>query len=286
MIDSLNCKDSDETGRWNTFLSAHTEFPKARWEEVQLMLKYAKPKPGERIIEFSTGSGYLTLPLACAAKPGEVITYDVFAGNLESIRQITKEQELAITPKLFTFPDNSNNHNHNYRYRFEEERENIDKVVSLATFHHCDVRKTSYHTIDTGIQGRLSIFQETARVLVPKGMIIIGDVAENTTAQKYFDAIQEPRYCHPLGHPHAFLTEELVDQLCREASLSLKEYKIESTPWHFETKDQIVAFLHRLHNAQCSLQELEPIVERYLPLQKTQRGVEVVWELCFVVAEK
>ena len=269
----------DKAGRWNTFLSAHTEFPNARWEEAQRMLNHVQPQSRERFIEFSTGGGYLTLPLAWAAKPGEVITYDVFAGNLASIRQVITEQELAITPKLFTFPDN-------YIYGFEEERESIDKVVSLATFHHCDVRKTSYHPIDTGIQGRLSIFQEAARVLVPKGRIIIGDVAENTAAQKYFDAIQEPRYCHPMGHPHAFLTEKLVDQLCQQSHLSLREHKIESTPWHFETKDQIVAFLHRLHNAQCSLQELEAIIERYLPIQKTQRGVEVLWELCFIVAEK
>jgi len=277
VIDSL--RYVSEQHRWDSFLVAHTEFPKARWEEVQQMLKYIDPQQGERIIEFGTGSGYLTQPLALAIKPGEVITYDVVLGNLKSIYSVTEEQQLMVTPKLFPFPGQ-------YRYRFEEEGESIDKVVSLATFHHCDVHKTSYHSFGTGVQGRSSIFQEAARVLVPQGKLIIGDVADNTTAQRYFDAIQSPRYCAPFGHPHSFLSEVIAAELCRQSGFTLSKYHVQPTPWNFRSRADAILFLQRLHNAQCSLEELGAIVQQHLPFKETATGVEVAWELCFLVAEK
>lgn len=278
----------ESASRWNTFLSIHSAFPQARREELALMLSYANPQPGEKIVEFSTGSGYLTIPLAYAVgrndknrslDAGEVITYDVVAENSKYVTDLTNKSGLPITAKCFSFESS-------YTYRFEEEENSIAKVASLATFHHCDVRKTTYNDYDTSIRGRRSIFEEVSRILVPGGWLIIGDVAENTITQGYFDAIQEPRYCAPHGHPHSFLFRNLAEELCNHSNLSLVHYTVEKIWWHFKGEDEAVSFFQGLHNAQCPSEELALIMRKHLPHTKTKEGIAIGWELCFLTARK
>ena len=264
------------------------------------MLSYVHPQPGEKIVEFSTGSGYLTIPLAAAVSrngkrqqrkeeenkkqqknplDGEVITYDVVEENSKYVAAINENDVLPIKTKCFSFESS-------YLYHFEEKDTSIDKAVSLATFHHCDIRKTAYNDYDTGIRGRQSIFQEASRVLVPHGLLIIGDVAEDTIAQRYFEAVQDPRYCAPNGHPHSFLSKDLAEALCYQSNLSLVQYTIEKLQWHFKEEGEAVRFFQGLHNAQCSSEELMSIIQKHLPVTKTKEGISIGWELCFLTAQK
>ncbi len=266
------------------------------------MLRYANPRPEEKIIEFSTGSGYLTLPLASAVRRknsvtkalssdkdpsdigpsagnGKIITYDVVAENKEHVAAFSKKYDLPVDAKCFSFASP-------YIYHFEEADNSIDKVISLATFHHCDVRRTAYNDHHTGIRGRTSIFEEVSRVLVPDGVLVIGDVAENTMSQRYFDAIQEPQYCSPHGHPHSFLSRDTAEEFCRSSGLALVHYAVEDISWHFNDEPEAIRFFHGLHNAQCSLEELGQIVKSILPFRKTEQGISVGWQLCFLTAKK
>lgn len=280
---------------WQSYRSIHDFFPKVRKEELDQMLTYVNPKRGENIVEFSSGSGFLTMPLAQAVQHqkegkndeiiepvdsnGKIITYDAVLPNSAYVHGLAMEWSLPIVTKCFSFCSP-------YIYSFEEEDDSVDKIVSLASFHHCDVHKTPYNDQDTGIIGRQSIFREAARMLIPGGRLIIGDIIESTTAQRYFDAVQAPLFYYPTGHPHEFLHFDQVLQLCQDSGLTLISYKIEKTPWSFADKDEAVFFLHRLHNAQCSLEELEKIISESLFFEKTTAGISLDWELGFLVAEK
>jgi ubiquinone/menaquinone biosynthesis C-methylase UbiE len=263
-------KNKDETERWANYRKANNFFPEVRRREIEMMLDYVQPRKGETILECGAGNGALTLPLAeSVGLRGKVIAYDVIDDNLKCVNRRNKNK-LPIVTKKQTDP-----------YVLPEEDGSVDKVVSLASLHHYDNRAAH-----TGYSGRQQIIKEFARVLKRGGQLIVGDVERNTNTQRYFDAIDKPRYCHPNGHPHDFLNEYVANKLCDEAGLDVQEFDTYDVRWFFDKEDTekfTGEFFNMLHNSKCSVKESYRLVRKHLEWNSCD---DVIWPLFFMVAEK
>jgi len=260
-----------EKQRWFNYRKANSDFPKVRKIELDLMLDYVNAKKGETILECGTGNGYLTFPLAKkVGKTGKVYTYDVTKDNLKSVVEKNKIKKLNIIAKEQSLD-----------YNFDLPDKSIDKIVSIATFHHYDNTNKK-----TGLKGRLKAMKEFYRLLKPNGKLILGDVCNNTDSQKYFYSINNPIYCSPSGHPHEFIDKIIIEDLCMKSKLKLLKIEYKQTPWVFKDEKQAKEFLHTIHNAKCSKEESLKHAKNYLKYKKSKNSVSLGWSLIYFIAEK
>ena len=235
------------------------------------MLKKVNPKSGEIIVECGTGNGYLTFPIAQkVGKNGKVITYDIISENLDAVRKSNKKFNLPIEIKQ-----------QKTSYELKEQNSSVDKVISIASFHHYDDKSK-----ETGFSGRLKALKEFNRILKKNGKLIIGDVGKETVSSKYFNAIDNPRYCFPNGHPHYFLSEEEIKNLCEKTGFKIESYEVVHTPWTFDNEEQAKEFLHTIHNAKCSPDESLNHARQYLNFWEEDGKYYLDWELFYLVAVK
>jgi SAM-dependent methyltransferase len=261
-----------EVHRWESYRSANSRFPKARAAEFSQMCRLANVRPGETIAEVGTGNGELTRRLASAVGPqGLVYTYDLARDNLVNV-MLSNDVGLPIVPVPLPLAERN--------ARFANGRQ-VDCVATLATFHHLDDR-----SLAAGTAGRAAAVAEFWRLLKPGGRLVIGDVGAGTAPQRYFDAIDDPRYCHPKGHPHDFLSGSELRDLVAAAGFTEIRFEVVPVPWVFASKAEAVEFLQAMHNARCSVDELATLAEQHLRFEEYVDGVRVDWELLFLVGRK
>jgi SAM-dependent methyltransferase len=261
-----------EIRRWQSYRSANTRFPDARAAELGEMCRLAGVSAGETVAEIGAGSGALTYRLASAAGTGgRLFTYDVSRDNLVSV-MLSNDKGLPIIPVAQSVADGG--------VAFPNEG-TVDCVATLATFHHFDSR-----ALRSGTQGREAAAAALNRLLRRGGRLVIGDVAHGTAAQRYFDAIDDPRYCHPNGYPHDFLTESSMRELVRAAGFDEVVASVREVPWVFASKADAIEFLSVMHNAQCPLDEVRAIAERHLRFEESSDRCVLRWELLFLQARK
>lgn len=258
--------------RWNNYRSANASFPDARAAELGEMVRLANPQLGETLAEIGSGSGALTYRLAPPLGPGgRLFTYDVSRDNLTSVMLANSNGfpiipiEQAPAQAALKFPNGGE----------------VDCVATLATFHHFDNR-----SVRKGTEGREAAIASFYRLLKPGGRLVIGDVAADTAPQRYFDAIDDPRYCHPYGHPHDFLRGAELSELVKAAGFTDVSYAVRFVPWVFRSKKEAVQFLGMMHNAECSLDEVRAIAERHLTFDEEPGRCLIRWELLFLEARK
>lgn len=262
-----------EAQRWENYRRANSQKPHVRENELRKIFELATPRPGERIWEVGTGNGYLTFPLALAVgEGGLVVTTDVERGNSKDVEDKNKKLRLRIEPLLLPAEDPLLGP----KYKNE-----FDAVVSIATLHHLDNRAKQ-----TGEKGRTRAFKVFYRALKPGGRIALSDILHDTITQRYFDAIDSPRYCHPHGHPHDFFTGERLVDAVTQAGFRDVSMEVLSVPWQFSTKDEAKEFVHTIHNAICSPEESFAVAEKILGCKKGSNGYKLGWELFFLTARK
>lgn len=226
--------------RWKNYRKANDSFPEVRRNELEYMLDIINAKAEEIIVEAGTGNGYLTFPLAeGVGKSGKILTYDIVLENLDEVNKTNKIHQLSIETRA-----------QKDTYEFQEADSTVDKVVSIASFHHYDTR-----TEGSGFSGRLRALMEFNRILKDSGHLFIADVGKETVSATYFNAIDNPQYCFPNGHPHDFLSKEEIYDLCEKANFRVVQYETRHVPWIFTTIDEAKEFLHTIHNARCTPEE-------------------------------
>ncbi len=267
-------KTVDVSERWENYRKANTDKPSARENELSKIFALVNPQKGQKVLEVGTGNGYLTFPLAQAVgQEGEVVTTDVNEGNIEDVIEKNKSKKFSLIsillpPKAGLLTE-------------EKYKEYFDVVTTIATLHHFDNRLDK--TGDSGRKDALRCFYQN---LKSGGKLVIADVLHGTISQKYFDSIDNPEHCHPLGHPHNFFTQdELLEAV---QGVGFKNIKIEvlAVPWKFLSPDEAKNFVHTIHNAKCSPEESIAVAEKQLGLKKVGDHYELGWELFFLTAEK
>jgi len=262
--------NQNEEERWENYRLANSRFPHVRQIELMKQLELTNPQIGETIAEVGTGNGYLTFELAkSVGKSGRIITHDYQKSNLDFVERMNQNR----------FPITTIHQSLDYKLEISDE--SIDRVSSIATLHHYDDRLNN-----TGTTGRQRVLNEFYRALKDGGTLIIGDVAHGTAPQRYFDAIDNPKYCNPRGHPHDFLDENLARKLCEDAGFEAITFEIKRVPWVFDDEEQAKNYLHTIHNAKCTPEESLEIAKKCLPYTQVGRRNQIEWELFYLTAKK
>lgn len=260
--------------RWENYRLANSLLPTARENELLKAFELVDPHPGQKILEVGTGNGYLTFPLAEGVAPdGEVVTADVTEDNLKDVERRNRARGLPIRHLLFEEQDEMP-----FSKRF---RDYFDAVASIATLHHFDNRK-----LGTGDSGRRRAVTEFFRVLKDGGRMVLADPAHGTITQRYFDRINNPRYCYPDGHPHDFFTPERLRQVVQEVGFKEIVITILYVPWKFESIEAGKEFVHTIHNARCSADESLAVAQEILGFNRIGDHFVLGWELFFLTARK
>jgi SAM-dependent methyltransferase len=261
---------AQEDVRWENYRRANAQRPDARERELRRLFELLNPAEGERVWEAGTGNGYLTLPLARAVGPrGLVLTTDVTPGNIGHVEALNLSLGLPITTRLLGAGEALG------------EEGAFDAVASIATLHHYDNR-----TEGTGERGRRAALREFYRALRPGGRAVIADVLHGTITQRYFDAIDDPRYCAPHGHPHDFFSHEGLEEAARDMGFADVAVAVERVPWQFADIASAGEFVHTIHNAQVSPKESLALAQKVLGLTDAGGHVELGWELFYLTAKK
>ncbi|MEK6888894.1 MAG: methyltransferase domain-containing protein [Nanoarchaeota archaeon] len=256
--------------RWENYRLANTKFPKVRIRELTKQLELTNPQKEETIVEVGTGNGFLTFALAeKVGKTGRIITYDYQKSNLDFVNKQNKNG-LPITTI-----------HQNLDYDFELSDESVDKVSTIATLHHYDDRVKN-----TGISGRQKAIKEFYRILKKGGRLVIGDIADKTSVQRHFDSIDNPLDCAPSGHPHDFLSEDIVRKICFDVGFKNIKFEIIDVPWEFDNKKQAEEFLHTVHNSKRSFSKSFEKARKKLRWWKKGNKFYLEWQLFYLTAEK
>lgn len=258
--------------RWENYRNANTNNPDVRNNELSRAHYLLHPKSGERILEIGTGNGLLTLLIAEDVKSsGEVITTDVIEGNLEKVSK-ANTHHLPIIPLLLDtdapFPLS------------EKYDRYFDAIITVATLHHFDSR------LEPEKNGRLQLIEACYRMLKPGGRLVVVDPLAGTKTSAYFDAINTPAHCFPLGHPHEFFSQEELLSLTRSVKFQDVSLDLISVPWRFVSQEEAKTFLHTIHNSRCTPEESLALAEKVLGFQKEEDHYELGWDLFFLTAKK
>ncbi len=114
----------------------------------------------------------------------------------------------------------------------------------------------------------------------------MADPLYSAISQKYFDAIDNPIHCHPLGHPHDFPTKKRLIEMVQENGFKNVQFELAFVPWKFLSQEEASSFIHTIHNSQCSSEESFGIAQKYLGFKKIDDHYELGWELFFLTAVK
>lgn len=254
--------------RWESYRRANTEKPEARERELRHLFTLLNPKEGETIWEVGTGNGYLTFPLAEAVGAGKVYTTDVMRENIEDV---VRRNHKGLPIEAVHLPPGP----------LTPLMDSFDAVTSIATLHHFDNRAEG-----TGERGRRQALKAFYEALRRGGRLVVGDVLHGTITQRYFDAIDDPRFCAPHGHPHDFFTVEALEQAAKDAGFKDISITVESVPWQFATPEEAAHFVHTIHNAQCSAEESLALAKEVLGFETKNTHHELGWALFYLTAKK
>lgn len=281
---SLSIEDRSNIERWKKFRQASSTHSEVRKCELKRTLELIAANPGDSVLEVGTGGCYLTFPISRQVQEkGHLVTADVNRIGLEEFlnkKRILEDvfrTKLPIEPYLF-----SDAHFESRKFP-ESYNSKFDIVASLATFHHFDCRAMD---IKSGITGRTNALKEFFTMLKPGGRLIIADVGHGSSAQQYFDAIDNPRHFYPLGHAHDFFTPNEFRFHLEKIGFSVKHLAIEEVPWVFESKEHCMEFLCQMHNAKCPPEEVFDIATRILGFESRPGYFALNWQLMFLEATK
>lgn len=168
-------------------------------EHLKQIMDVLPVKPGMRILDLGTGSGYLAFPLAKTYPEAEITGLDIVEAALQRNREQAEQEGLsnlqfsAYDGIKFPFEDNS-----------------FDMVISRYALHHFPVIEKT--------------FDEIGRILKPTGALFLSDPAPNEEdTERFVDAYMQMKKD---GHIK-FYTSVEWETLAEGIGLALEQ--------HFET---------------------------------------------------
>ena len=137
--------------RGRLYHQAMRQFPDARANEFQSVIREARITPGMTIVDIPSGGAYLSRYLS-----------DVDLIGLET-SQTFAELAAKHATNVLLYQNN----------RFPLKDACVDRVLSIAGLHH--------------VQEKRGVFSEMRRVLHPGGRVIVADIAEDSYVQVFLD---------------------------------------------------------------------------------------------------
>lgn len=227
--------------------------PHARDAELEPFVARLPKRDGKLVIaDIACGDGYLTKHLKKVHPGNEFVAIEPSDELLISLQRLGIS-ECVHTLRLANLPLQS--------ARF-------DCVVSLAAMHHVIHKKR--------------VFCEVARILRPGATFIIGDVCDDTPAQRFFDDVVA-RYCIT-GHDFDFLDEPSVRHLAAKTGFQHERSEVVDTPWRFPNKERALDFVRDLLGLRIERDALEPLLLQHLACEQLPDGTFALpWQLGYHV---
>lgn len=248
--------------REKNYYLANIEYPQARSREIILALDLLDAEPGDTILEIGAGAGVLAYPIAKLVEPnGHLYAADNsknvlsrFTGNENTPGHITPVHlsQDGLLPEIVPA---------------------VDKIVSLATFHH--------------IENKEEMFKQIYYRLKRGGTFVLADVARGTKTAAYFDGpVNE--ICST-GHDCKFLSLDPTKRYLKNVGFQIVSAEIVSVPWTFSNKTEAAKFLHTIHDAKPRFTPEDCLkeAETYLGITQLPNGqIQLGWQLLFIKATK
>jgi len=236
-----------------SYEEAISRCPSARTDERWLLEKL-QLEPNDTILEFTAGSGYLTLMLA--KKAGKVVAQDISSAMLELSANKAKKEGLS-----------------NIVYYHEENPDwpklkpnSFDKAVCLGGFHH--------------IKDQVRAVQNAHRVLKRGGILVVGDFADCSQVQIYFDEVVHKHTA--TGHKGLFLTTSRminIGRICEFTEMSSEKIDV---PFVFSSEEEIGLFYQLVHDLKQTREEALEDIKRYMGIK--EEGDQLVFPMDYVYA--
>jgi len=213
--------------------------PNARTDEKWIIDKL-DPSINDRIFEFAAGTGYLTLKIAPQVK--EIVAQDISSITLE----ISKRKAEKMSIKNITYY-----HELDSQWPKAED-ESFDKVVCLGGFHH--------------IFDQVGAVKNAHRILKKDGILVIGDFADCSAVQRYFDEVIHEHTA--TGHKGLFLTKSRminIGRICDSSEIHVERIQV---PFIFSSEEEIGLFYQLVHALKQTQEEVLEDIKRYMGIQK------------------
>jgi len=246
--------------RSKLYKEAMKQFPNARLEEIEAMKKYLNPKPGERILEIGSGSGFSSNHISeIVGENGRVIVSDP---SLEQLDDIVKLNKKNIDFIQFIEYDSE---------KIDLEDNKVDAVWSLGSLHH--------------IFSKNKLFNYLSRFVKKDGRVVMLDVFSGSKLSNHFDD-KVAKYCIT-GHEVAFSTREYIKTICLNNNFLEPIFYDLDIKFKFKNKEDIGVFLYKIH----SMTKTTPDVvlkgaEDILGIEKNGDYYELNWPLTLFTTKK
>ena len=222
-----------------SYEAAMRNFPNAR-TDADWLLENIELQKTDRLLEISGGSGYLTKKILPRISKGSLIVQDV------------SQEMLRI---------NKDKNGNDLLYYLEQDPDlpkikkgSIDKVISLGGWHH--------------IQDQISIMRGIYRVLKKAGIFCVGDFADDSPVQRYFDEVIHE--ITPTGHAGLFMSKSRMTNLGRLSGFSTEVHEIE-VPFYFNNEEEVGCFFQMVHSLEQNPKETYRDIEQYFQIERAEK---------------
>jgi ubiquinone/menaquinone biosynthesis C-methylase UbiE len=213
-------------------------FPKARTDEDWL-IRELELKKTDKVLEITAGTGFLTEKILPKIYAGELVAQD-------------------ISPEMLTFNKQKCKKFNNVRFYLENDMtlpklddDYFDKAVCLGGFHH--------------IENQICIVKTLYSKLKKNGVLCIGDFADNSPVQQYFD--EKIDKITSTGHIGFFLSVSRMVNLGRVAGFSKCEAVFKKVPFNFTNKEEVGIFYQLVHGLKQDPKETLADVTKYMGIE-------------------
>ncbi len=224
--------------------------PKARSEELYLVLDLLKPIIGEVGVDLAAGTGYLSRALV---KNTNSLLYAVDLSKKQLSELSSSNKEIKT---ISLSPDSPN-------LRSYIAESSVDFFTSIGGLHHVDSHKL--------------MFENISLLLKSGGRFVAADVCSNTNLSRHFDDVVSTKCI--TGHSANWLSCEKLQGLANDTNLSLESCQMVNIKWHFNSELEMALFFKALHAYDIPLSEILVDLSDQLGYLVYQDSVVLNWPL-------
>ena len=218
-------------------------YPDARQDDVWLMDKLNVQKD-DKVLEISAGTGFLTEQIVLKNTNGVLYAQDISPKMLElNKKKCDNHKHLKYTIDIDDVPD-----------KF------CDKAVSLGGWHH--------------MEDQINITTSALKKLKNNGYFCVGDFADNSSIQRYFDEVVDK--ITPTGHQGLFPSSSRMVNIGRFANASKTEIDEFDVEFKFKSKEGVGEFFQKVFALDQDPEETYEDIINYFDIKKEDGSVSVM----------
>lgn len=244
--------------------------PDARHEDVSKLFEWLEPVEGEKSVDISAGTGFLTTELAQKTK---TTTYAVDPSSIQLDGLKNKIDKMSISGEFMDIKTVVGNPADIETFdQLGNDKGQIDFIASYGGIHHI----VDKNNVDL----QRVFFKNIKEVLKTGGRFVAGDVGAGTTLADHFEKSVKT-HCLT-GHEEKWLNPDRLKELCDESGLVLVRTGIVPVKWSFSSEMEMALFMKALHAYDMSDEEILKDLSEGLGYKKDPNGnISLNWPMLF-----